>query len=181
MRPRTFRRKAQPTEYLYVPLTPDDERVRGSLRYRVGGWLRGKGIAVALCSAVGIPLALVLDWRDDADALPTRAWAVISVLWFLSLAGVYCWYAFQRQDVSERRRAYVVAEATADDDLEIAAAKKVIFDPMSTPSGRADAMTVLRSRGASRPNTVNLVREALELLLASAIVFAVLTLLVWLL
>jgi hypothetical protein len=149
----------QSPEFLYVPLTVDDERVRGTLRYRVGGWLRGKGIAVVLCAAAGLPLALVLDWSDDGDALHAREWAVVWVLWSLSLVGVYCWYAFQLQDVSERRRAYLLQGPTADDDLEIAAAKKVVFDSASTGSERDEAMTILRSGGACRPNTVSLVRE----------------------
>jgi hypothetical protein len=55
---------------------------------------------------VGYPVALLLDWRDDTGFPPSGASrAFFAVLWLLACIGTYCWFWFQRQDVSERRRA----------------------------------------------------------------------------
>jgi hypothetical protein len=72
----------------------------------------------------------------------------------------------------------VLTGVTPADDQEVTAAKRVIFDPASTASGREEALTVLRGRGAARPNEVSLVRQAVELAVAAAVVFGVFALLV---
>lgn len=174
--------RRQPEELLYLPLTDHDERVRHELRYRTCRWLSKQAIGLAVAAAIAIPLAFVLDWRDEySDGLTLSQAALLLALWVPSLMGIYVWWFYRQQDWSELRRAYLFRKVEPEDDVEIADAKRVLLDGGSTPSEREQAVQVLLRRGVCALNKVSIAREALAMLATFVILMLVLFVLVWLL
>ena len=122
-----------------------------------------------------------MDWRDGgSDELAPLQVALVLVLWVLSVLGIYSWWFYKKQDLSERRRAYRFRNVVPEDDMEIADAKRALLAKASSFDEREQAVQVLLGRGACFPNKVSIAREAFATLAAFIIVMLIFFLLVWL-
>jgi hypothetical protein len=87
---RVGRRSPRLRGLVYIPLTPRDEAVHGDLRYRVGTWLntlRGsRFLGLTLFVAIGVPIGLLLDWRDSSGGGDRPGLYVFLILMWLWLS-----------------------------------------------------------------------------------------------
>jgi hypothetical protein len=150
---RVGRRAKRLRGFVYIPLTPRDEAVHRDLRYRVGRWVDttawGQFLALAVFAAFGLPIGVLLDWRDGSvDDQRPRLLVVLALMWLVALALIYAWWYAQRQKRSELQRGYSFYVDPEEADAQVAEAKSVLLRLHSSSEERERAIELLVSRRA---------------------------------